>query len=82
MITKIFGNYIVKRLITYLLTIFVTFTATFFFFRLIPGNPIGAFILSMQQRYSTVVVQGGENIVEKYQEMFGLNGNLFTQYIR
>jgi peptide/nickel transport system permease protein len=36
----------------------------------------------MQQRYSTIVVQGGENIVEKYREMFGLNGNLFTQYIR
>jgi|YelNatPaOPRAMG01_1025707.scaffolds.fasta_scaffold10439_7 peptide/nickel transport system permease protein len=82
MITKIFSNYVVKRFITYLLTIFVTFTATFFFFRLIPGNPIGAFILSMQQRYSTIVVQGGENVVEKYQEMFGLNGSLFTQYIR
>lgn len=81
MMSKFFSNYIVKRLITYFLTIYITFTATFFFFRLIPGNPIGAFILSMQQRYSTMVVQGGEDIVEKYKEMFGLKGNLFVQYI-
>jgi len=79
----IFKHYIVRRLVSYFFTIFLAFTLTFFFFRLVPGNPIGAFILSMQQRYSTGVLQSSEgDIVERYKEMFGLNGNLFTQYVR
>ncbi|MGC8970570.1 MAG: ABC transporter permease [bacterium] len=80
---RVFRYYVVRRLISYFFTIYLAFTLTFFFFRLIPGNPIGAFIVSMQQRYSTGVLQSSEgDIVERYKEMFGLNGSLFTQYIK
>lgn len=80
---KILKSYIFRRIFSYLFTIYLAFTLTFFFFRLVPGNPIGAFITSMQQRYSTTVLQSSEgDIVERYKEMFGLSGNLFTQYIK
>lgn len=80
---KLFRLYLARRLLFYFLTIFGAFTVMFFFFRMVPGNPIGAFIVSMQQRYSTSVLQSSEeDVIKKYKEMFGLEGSLFTQYIR
>lgn len=46
--------------------------------RLIPGNPISIIIgrLSMQGVYI-----GGQELVEEYKRMFGLEGDMLTQYI-
>jgi peptide/nickel transport system permease protein len=73
--------YLLKRLGTYLLTIFGSFTVAFFFFHMIPGNPIGALISSMKQQYS-YSIPNGDKLIAEYEKLLGLDGNLFQQYIR
>ena len=73
-------RYIGRRLIAYLLTIFIAISANFFIPRLIPGDPISALIDQMAQHGE--VVSGGAEIVAAYKEQFGLNGTWFEQYTR
>jgi peptide/nickel transport system permease protein len=72
--------YLARRLALYLVTLWGALTVAFFFFRLIPGDPIEAFITSLQQN-QVYGVQAGQEIVDHYREVFGLNGNLFQQYL-
>ena len=37
-------KWIIKRILTYFLTLYIAITLTFLLFRLIPGNPVEAFI--------------------------------------
>ena len=74
--------YLARRLGLYVLTLWGAFTASFIFFRLIPGDPINAIVadLARQGQYST---QGSsEEIVAYYKKTFGLDGSLFEQYVR
>lgn len=73
--------YLFRRLGAYLLTIFGSFTVAFFFFHMIPGNPIGALINSMKQQYS-YSIPNGDKLVAEYEKLLGLDGNLFQQYLR
>ena len=73
--------YYLRRFALYLLTLWGSFTATFFFFRLIPGNPIAGFIGNLAQQ-QIVNVQSSQAVIDHYKQVFGLNGNLFQQYIR
>ncbi len=73
--------YFLKRFATYLLTIFGSFTVAFVFFRMIPGNPIGALISSMKQQYS-YTIPNADKMIAEYEKLLGLDGNLFQQYIR
>ena len=74
--------YVTKRVIAYVLTIFLASTVCFFLFRLIPGNPIGAYIsmLMAQQSYLPGAEEARKVILE-YKRVFGLEGDLFTQYV-
>jgi peptide/nickel transport system permease protein len=63
------------------LTLWVAITATFFFFRLIPGDPIGSFIQNLQQNH-VYNAQASEQVIEHYRHVFGLDGNIFQQYGR
>ncbi|MDH5794830.1 MAG: ABC transporter permease [Candidatus Bathyarchaeota archaeon] len=74
--------YVTKRVIAYVLTIFLASTVCFFLFRLIPGNPIGAYIsmLMAQQSYLPGAEEARKVILE-YKRVFGLDGDLFTQYV-
>lgn len=74
-------RYFAKRTATYLLTLFTTVTVTFLLFRLIPANPIAAFVgqLQAQGRYAEAEV--AQRVIEDYKKMFGLDKDLFTQYI-
>lgn len=72
--------YYLRRLGWYLLTVWGAFTATFFFFRLIPGDPISGFIANLaQQNISNEQVSG--SVVNHYKQVFGLEGNVFQQYV-
>lgn len=75
-----FLAYAARRVGLYLLTLWGAFTVTFFFFRLIPGDPIEAFITSLQQNY-VYNVSAGNAVVDHYKQVFGLQGNLFQQYV-
>lgn len=74
--------YIARRFGLYLVTLWGAFTASFIFFRLIPGDPITAMVseLARQGQYSSQ--SGSEELVAHYQEVFGLNGSLLEQYLR
>jgi len=74
------GAYVIRRFGIYLLTLWAAITVTFFFFRLIPGNPIGAYIQNLQQNYA-YNARAGTAIIQHYKEIFGLDGNLLTQYL-
>jgi peptide/nickel transport system permease protein len=72
--------YAIRRVGMYLLTVWGAFTVAFFFFRFIPGDPIQAFLSSLAQQY-VYNAQAGQAVVDHYREVFGLQGNLFQQYI-
>lgn len=73
--------YTVRRFGIYLFTLWGAFTVTFFFFRLIPGNPVGAYIQNLQTQQQNYSVHASQATVEYYEKAFGLNGNLFQQYV-
>lgn len=75
-------GYVARRFGLYLLTMWGAFTAAFIFFRLIPGDPITAMVseLARQGQYSTD--SASQAIVDYYRTEFGLDGNLFEQYVR
>jgi peptide/nickel transport system permease protein len=75
-----FVAYLARRIGLYLVTLWGAFTVSFFFFHLIPGDPIEAFITSLQQNY-VYNVSAGNAVVDHYKQVFGLQGNLFQQYI-
>ena len=72
--------YAIRRVALYVVTLWGAFTVAFCFFRLIPGDPIEAFISSLAQQY-VYNVQASKAIVDHYRQVFGLQGNLFQQYV-
>lgn len=74
------ARYVVRRFGIYVLTLWAAITATFFFFRLIPGNPIGAYIQSLEQGNAAANVHATGAIIAHYKQVFGLDGNLIDQY--
>lgn len=73
--------YTIRRFLAYLLTLWGALTITFFIFRMMPGNPIGAYIQSLQSK-QIYGAQVGQDMVAHYNKIFGLEGNLFQQYLR
>lgn len=73
--------YVARRFGVFLLTIFGSFTLAFFFFRLIPGNPLGALLVTLQQQYSYTSADAA-SYVDSYREAFGLDLPLYAQYFR
>jgi len=74
-------NYAIQRVLLFFVTLWGALTLAFFFFRLIPGDPISAYVASLESSgaYGTQV---GQEIIDHYKEAFGLQGNLFQQYVR
>jgi peptide/nickel transport system permease protein len=72
--------YLARRLGLYVVSLWGAFTVTFMFFHMIPGNPIQAFLESLQQQ-EVYGVSAGQEVVEHYKKLFGLEGNLFDQYV-
>jgi len=71
--------YLAKRLGLYAFTIWGAFTIAFMFFHLVPGDPIGAYVRSMEQRGRQI--PDAQVLVENYRKMMGLDGNLLQQYL-
>jgi peptide/nickel transport system permease protein len=75
-----FVAYAARRVALYLGSLWGAFTVTFLFFRMIPGDPIEAFVTSLQQQY-VYNAQASNAVVDHYRKLFGLEGNLFQQYL-
>ena len=72
-------HYVVKRVVAYLITLVAAFTVVFLISHLAPGDPIGAILQQMSLRGQQS--PAADQLVAAYREMFGLNGNLFQQYV-
>ncbi len=73
--------YVARRFGLYVITLWGAFTAAFIFFRLIPGDPIGAIVAQLEQQGQYGAQGGSQAIVDYYRKTFGLDGNLFSQYV-
>lgn len=73
-------NYVVRRLLVFLLTIWVAATIIFFIPRLAPGDPIAAMVARLSQQAG--YVENSDQIIEGWRERFGLNDSLGVQYVR
>lgn len=71
--------YVLRRFLLYLFTLWASVTATFFFFRLIPGNPINAYVQNLRSNY-VESASASQAVVTHYEAIFGLRGGLLDQY--
>lgn len=74
--------YYARRIGLYLVTLWGALTASFIFFHLIPGDPIGAIVFQLQAQGQFGAQDSTQAIVDYYRTAFGLDGNLFQQYVR
>src|SRR5215510_15827500 len=72
--------YVIRRLILFVVTLWGALTLAFLFFRMIPGDPIQSFIATLEQQ-QIYGVEAGSEVVDHYRKVFGLEGNLFQQYL-
>jgi peptide/nickel transport system permease protein len=70
-----------KRIALYIFTIWGAFTIAFIFFHSVPGDPIGAYVRSMEQRYGQKI-QDSEQIIQEWRKSMGLDGPLSYQYVQ
>jgi peptide/nickel transport system permease protein len=73
--------YAIRRVGLYFVELWGALTIAFFFFRLIPGDPIQTLIQTLQQNYR-YNQQASTELIARYQQEFGLTGNLFSQYLK
>lgn len=73
-------GHIIRRCGLYLLTLWGAISGTFLFFHLIPGNPIQAYTQNLSQNYAYSSATN-QKLIEHYNKVFGLDGNLFQQYL-
>jgi peptide/nickel transport system permease protein len=73
------ASYAIRRFGLYLVELWGALTIAFFFFRLIPGDPVQTLIQTLQQNY-VYNQQASVEVIARYQKEFGLDGNIFVQY--
>jgi peptide/nickel transport system permease protein len=73
-------SYALRRFGLYVVELWGAITVAFFFFRLIPGDPIQTFIQTLQLNY-VYNQQASAEVIARYREEFGLDGNIVTQYL-
>jgi len=73
--------YVLKRIGLYIFTIWGAFTIAFVFFHSVPGDPISAYVATMEQQYS-YKIPDADVVIAEYKKMMGLDGTLLQQYLR
>jgi peptide/nickel transport system permease protein len=74
--------YVARRVGLYLVSLWGAISASFFFFHLIPGDPISVMIAQLQSKGQYSGGGESEELIAHYKQAFGLDGNLFEQYLR
>lgn len=74
-------RYALRCFLLYLASLWGALTIAFFFFRMLPGDPVSTLLQSMQQQYGTTVQASGD-LVARYRTEFGLDGSVIEQYLR
>jgi peptide/nickel transport system permease protein len=73
------AGWVLRRLLLFLVTIWLAATIIFFLPRLAGGNPTQAVLAGLQQRVG--VSKGDTQLVESYKDRFGLDESLPSQYV-
>jgi peptide/nickel transport system permease protein len=77
-----FLQYFARRIVVYFMVLFIGITITFFIPRMLPSNPVDSYIGQIQsQAGQTLSPQATQKLRESLEELYGLKGNLFTQYV-
>ncbi|MEM1534431.1 MAG: ABC transporter permease, partial [Nitrososphaerota archaeon] len=71
---RLVAKYVAKRIVVYVLTMFIAFSVVFFFLRLIPGDPVLRYIQQVYERYAYRLPQT-EEIIQEYRRTLGLDGD-------
>src|SRR6185312_2423561 len=75
-------QYVAKRVGLYLAVLFIGLTITFFLPRLLPTNPIDAYIGQLQSRANgQLTSEAIAQLRTSLEELYGLKGDLFSQYL-
>ena len=75
-------QYVAKRVATYLVVLFIGLTITFFLPRLLPTNPIEAYISQIQSRAAGMLTSEAiDSLRKSLEELYGLRGDLLSQYV-
>jgi peptide/nickel transport system permease protein len=77
---KFVKRYLIPRLISYVLVIWLGITVVFLIPRLTPNDPVMAVIGQMRARGSTLEPGTMDRIIADLTEMYGLNGSWLDQY--
>lgn len=72
--------YVVRRCIVFCIAIIVAGSINFIVPRLAPGDPVRAILERMNAR--GVRIEAGEEFIQSYREMFGLDESVFIQYFK
>jgi len=72
-------KYVITRITTYLLTLFLAITVVWWLFHLLPGDPIATFFLYIRRTYSALSMDYF-NMIEVYRQQFGFDKPLLDQY--
>jgi len=75
-------KYLTKRIFTYGLTIWVAISFSFLLFRIIPGNPVEAFIAQMYTTQQLSSAETYKQLLDMYVKEFGLGEDVWTQYVK
>ena len=73
------ASYLLRRLLTFAIVVWVAASLNFFVLRLAPGDPIAAMLTRMAQQGASVA--GSAEIIERYRITFGLDQPLINQYL-
>jgi peptide/nickel transport system permease protein len=76
------ASYYLRRFGLYLITLWGSLSASFLFFRLMPGDPISGIIAQLESKGQYSSIERSEDLVKFYREEFGLDGSLAEQYVR
>jgi len=75
-------NYLLSRIGSYFVVLFVGLTITFFLPRFLPSDPIENYIVQLEQQAGqSMTPEEVQAIRETLQQIYGLEGSLFEQYL-
>lgn len=75
-----FIRFLLTRIFTYLLVVWLGITIVFFVPRFIPGNPVEAMLGKLMAQGTTMEPQLVESMRQTMTQLFGLEGTLWEQY--
>ena len=73
------ASYIAKRLLSFVVVVWVAASVNFIVPRLAPGDPIGSMVARMELQGE--VIENSAELIQVYREKFGLDGSLWDQYV-